>query len=426
MEFCGPAIYELRSAATFPLKEHEMPPHFFAGVARCDITPPVGIAHGNWSAQTHERAEGIDLPLCCTVLAASDGNEEIIIVEWDLLHPPHGEWLTEIRNLITGLTGVPGSHIRISSSHTHAGPSVKQPWFDGGAEMIDSYVGSLGHKVAGTCLAAHRVLQPARVAGGKGYCPVNANRRTPWKPNYPLMAPNLNGFSDHEVGVMRIDSQHGQPLATVVNFAAHPTILAWANRLISPDYPGTVRRTVEKLVGGTCLFLQGAAGNQDTIRDFSCSIEDSRWVGKQIGLEAARVAELIETQPITRTIVRHVESTWTVGVAEGIPDQAPCGVVRCISREVTLPVYQQSPSTAADVAHVEDLKRHLSELRERGAPDDEVREANRLARRAVLGLRIAEQRTQGSQLQLEFQAIRLGPTALVGVPFEPFAEVGCR
>ena len=48
---------------------------FYAGVARSNITPPVGIAHGNWSAQIHERAEGVDLPLYCSVIAAAGGDE---------------------------------------------------------------------------------------------------------------------------------------------------------------------------------------------------------------------------------------------------------------------------------------------------------------------------------------------------------------
>jgi hypothetical protein len=99
------------------------------------------------------------------------------------------------------------------------------------------------------------------------------------------------------VGVIRIDEENGRPLAVLVNFAAHPTILAWDNRLISPDYPGTLRRTVESLTGATCLFLQGAAGNQNTVRDYSCPIEDARWVGRQIGLETVKVAEAIETRP---------------------------------------------------------------------------------------------------------------------------------
>lgn len=397
---------------------------FRAGVARCDITPPVGIAHGNWSAQIHERAEGVDLPLYCTVLAATDGHEEVIIAEWDLLQPPAGQQLAEIRQLIRDLTGVPGDHIRVSSTHTHSGPSMNPPWSDEGAEMVGPYASSLAHRIAGTCLAAHRSLKPARIAGGKGYCPVNSNRRRPWKPGYPMIAPNPEGFCDHEVGVIRIDGVDGMPLATLVNFAAHPTILAWENRLISPDYPGTVRRTVENLIGGMCLFLQGAAGNQDTIRDFSCLTEDSRWVGRQIGLEAVRVAELIETQPTQMEITRQAESSWTMGIAERVPTQRPCGLVRCISREVALPVNQQPPPSAEDVALVESLKLRLAELRTQGAPAEEIREANRTARRAVLGLRVAEQRSRGSHLAVEFQAMRLGLTALVGVPFEPFAELG--
>ena len=104
-----------------------MSSQFLAGAAHGDITPPVGIAHGNWSAQVHDRAEGVDLPLLCTALAASDGLEEILIAEWDLLFPPEGAWLSEVRERITALTGVPGTHIRISASHTHSGPSRRHP-----------------------------------------------------------------------------------------------------------------------------------------------------------------------------------------------------------------------------------------------------------------------------------------------------------
>ena len=42
-----------------------------AGVGRIDITPPVGIAHGGWGAQVHQRAEGVDMPLLCTALVVS-------------------------------------------------------------------------------------------------------------------------------------------------------------------------------------------------------------------------------------------------------------------------------------------------------------------------------------------------------------------
>jgi len=34
-----------------------------AGVARTNLNPPIGISHGNWGAQTHARAAGIDLDI---------------------------------------------------------------------------------------------------------------------------------------------------------------------------------------------------------------------------------------------------------------------------------------------------------------------------------------------------------------------------
>jgi neutral ceramidase len=403
-----------------------MSSQFLAGAAHGDITPPVGIAHGNWSAQVHDRAEGVDLPLFCTALAASDGLEEILIAEWDLLFPPEGAWLSEVRERITALTGVPGTHIRISASHTHSGPSLTPPWFSAGAEMIAPYRAALTDKVAGTCLAAHRAMRPARIGSGHGDCRVNANRRKPWKPKHPLMAPDPDGFSDHSVGVIRIDGDDGRPIAVLVNFAAHPTILAWDNRLISPDYPGTVRRTVESLMGATCLFLQGAAGNQDTVRDFSCRTEDARWVGRQIGIEAVRVAELIDTQPGRTEINRFVESSWTMGVAERVPEPPADTPVRCLSRVIQLPLWRREPPTPAELANLEELKQRLAGLREEGAPEEAIREVNRLTRRAALDLNIARQRSQGTHLGIELQGIRIGSTALVGIPVEPFAEIGAQ
>lgn len=416
---------------------------FHAGVARCDITPPVGIAHGNWSAQGHERAEGVDLPMYCTVLAASDGNEEIILAEWELLYPPGGEWLMEARRRITALTGVPASHIRLSATHTHAGPSLGKPWFEGGAEMVAPYIASLNDRLAGAAMSAHRAMKPARVAGGYGTSAMNTNRRRLWKegsdhfashPFYQahrdqglepiLMSPYPEGFSDHQVGVIRIDDTNGAPIAVLVNFAAHPTIMAWDNRLLSPDYPGTVRRTVETIAGGTCLFLQGAAGNQDTVRDYACRSEAAQWVGKQIGIEAARVASLIETQPMQLDVSQHVESSWTMGVGRSIPVGEFDGTVRAVSRVVSLPVWQQPPPTPDEIENVARLERELADLRAQGAPDVQVREANMRVRRAALDLGIVKQRSAGPTIVMEFQAIRLGNTALVGIPVEPFAEIG--
>ena len=77
---------------------------------------------------------------------------------------------------------------------------------------------------------------------------------------------NPDGFVDHEVLVTALDDLDGNPVATLVNYACHPTIMGPDNKLITPDYPGPVRETVESIVGGTCLFLQGAAWESRTYR----------------------------------------------------------------------------------------------------------------------------------------------------------------
>ena len=59
----------------------------------------------------------------------------------------------------------------------------------------------------------------------------------------------------------RIAADDGLTLGTVVNYACHPTTLAWQNTLISPDYVGALREVVERATEAPCLFLQGASGD---------------------------------------------------------------------------------------------------------------------------------------------------------------------
>src|SRR5688500_19701169 len=99
------------------------PGQLHAGVARADITPPVGIAHANWGAQAHERAQGVDLPLWATALALSDGKTTTVLVDLDL-GGLRAENAMKVRQAISERTGIPASHIRLAYTHTHSGPST--------------------------------------------------------------------------------------------------------------------------------------------------------------------------------------------------------------------------------------------------------------------------------------------------------------
>src|SRR3954447_13970645 len=54
------------------------------GLARTDVTPPVGIYHRMWGAAIHDRSTGVHRPLTATAVALrpredADGGEQVIV-----------------------------------------------------------------------------------------------------------------------------------------------------------------------------------------------------------------------------------------------------------------------------------------------------------------------------------------------------------
>ena len=72
---------------------------------------------------------------------------------------------------------------------------------------------------------------------------------------------NPSGPADDTLLVARVAAATGRSIATMVNYACHPTTLAWDNRLVTPDWVGAMREMVEAGTGAPCLFLQGASGD---------------------------------------------------------------------------------------------------------------------------------------------------------------------
>ena len=82
-------------------------------------------------------------------------------------------------------------------------------------------------------------------------------------------------------------------LATVVNYACHPTTLAWDNTLISPDYVGAMREVVEaRDRRAPCVFLQGASGDLGPRHGFVGDVAVADRNGRESGLRRARRARV--------------------------------------------------------------------------------------------------------------------------------------
>jgi hypothetical protein len=428
-----------------------------AGVGRAEITPPVGIAHGNWGAATHSRSEGIDMPLYATALALRDAasGTTVVMVETDLLllsFPLAGA----VRQAVAGLTGVPEDHVRVSTSHTHSGPTLgtaASTWVEDGAEMIEAYTNALPAKIAGAAWEAVHRLAPARIATGSGSSTIGVNRRVRAPDGRVVVGRNPDGFFDPTVRVLRIDrigqagqagqggessgtgdgqdsgQGGGQPLAAVVHYACHPTIMAWENRLITPDYPGMARRTVEQVTGATCLFLQGCAGNAGPRLGFTegrtGATADYRRAGAILGAEAARVFLELDTGPYDAVFARVLESGAPLGVYRHVPraETAQPAAVRVVTERVTLPV-RRFPSRAEAEAAAREAREALAAVRRRGGTEDEIYEATWRAKRRAQQAGHARLTDGRGDVEIVLQAIGVGPAAFLGAPMEVFGDLG--
>ncbi|NJN17753.1 MAG: hypothetical protein HC822_16525 [Oscillochloris sp.] len=399
-----------------------------AGVARTDITPPPGIAHAGWGAQTHQRAAGVDLPLWATALALSDGSETIVIVDLDLVYI----WDSEAPGVIRAVeqaTGLPASHIRLAYTHTHSGPingATWSSWVKEGAEMVPAYDAILEQQIAGVARQALGRMRPVRIAAGSGESRINVNRRFQRPEDGAVVCGrNWSGPVDQQVQVLRLDDLAGAPLAAIVNYACHPITVGPDCDLITPDYPGVMKRVVEQATGATCLFLQGATGDLGPIQGVAQGgFAEYRRLGSILGHDVSRIWWELEPRRRRERYAGTLESGSPLAIYEDeyLPELDT--TLRVATREVQLPLKQFAPAAelaAATARHVEQLNR----LRAEGGDREAIRSETMLAKRAGMRADLARRNEGNTQRSVTLQTFTIGDRiALPVVPGEPFCAIG--
>ena len=268
------------------------------GVARRDVTPPKGIYARSWGAAEHDVAAGVHRPLLCTVLTLrAEGREDkplvLAAIDAGWFRGPEGA--EAICGRVRRELGLPDAAFMLALSHTHAGPSVSPAESDKpGGGMIAAYVDGIGATIVEAAREAVRGEQPAVLTLGTGRCAVASERDLP----DPAAGRFVCGFNpgapaDDVCLVGRVARvSDGAVVATIVNYACHPTTLAWENRLISPDFVGAMRETVERGTGGApCLFLQGASGELAPRQQYCGDTAVADAHGRSLGYAALSVIE---------------------------------------------------------------------------------------------------------------------------------------
>ncbi len=272
--------------------------HCAVGVARRDVTPPDGIYARSWAASRHDIAEGVHRPLTATALVVRHrfaDDPVLALVSLDVGWFPYLPDERRIRNAILRETGLDEDALLINFSHTHAAPHINSQITDKpGAHLIEPYIDHLTDALGAAIVEARGAMRPAWITYGYGRCAMAANRDF-WAPDIGRYACGYNPATpaDDTVLVARVTGEDGAIIATLVNYACHPTTLAWQNRLISPDYVGAMRETLESIYGAPCLFLYGAAGDLGPREGFVGDPAIADRNGRQLAYAAAAALEAL-------------------------------------------------------------------------------------------------------------------------------------
>ncbi len=220
-----------------------------AGAAQGAVTPPMGaFIAGDKQNRTFA---GVHDDIYAKAVVISNGKEHIALLTIDcigLLYPQ----LLQIRDAVKqSLPGFPVEHIVMSSTHTHSGPDVVGIW---GPDLAHSgvdtnYMKTLVQTAAAQVVAAWNKRVPVTAYYA------TATHGEEWVHNISQPAE-----TDRSVTILQLVDGQQQNVATLTNFACHPTFLDGVNDKVSSDYVAGYYEQLNTAQGGVNMFLQGAIG----------------------------------------------------------------------------------------------------------------------------------------------------------------------
>jgi len=418
------------------VKRQYQHPGFFglAGAARVEITPPPGIYARNWGAARHDAAEGVHRPLFVTALAlaedhraaegsgavvgdeATEGAEPLLLLEADLGWWRSPETERRFRESLLAQLGLAPERLVFALTHTHAAPPLvdrAEPGWEGG-ELLQPWLERVREGALAAADDALASLRPAALEWRYGRCGLATARdlADPDRPGRFLCGFDPGSPADDTLLVGRVAAlPGGEPLATIVNYACHPTTLAWENRLISPDFVGAMRETVESsgqegLGGGLTLFLQGASGELSPRRQYVGDPAVADGHGRELGHAVLSTLAGMEA-PGTALVYAGVEESGAP-LAQWLTEGASHSrALRAAVLEIELPL-KDWPSAA-------ELERALA------ASGDRV-EQERLRRRLAIRRGLGD----GDRFPLPVWIWQLGDALLVANMAEAYSRIQRR
>ncbi len=194
------------------------------------------------------------------------------------------------------LPGFVGDNLVVSSTHTHAGPDVVGLWGESlwRSGRDETYMQALYQQVIKALVQADKNAVPVTSRVGSVAAPMH------WVEN--RSEPEL---IDNTLAVLQLIDAKGVSVATLTNYACHPTVLDGDNTKVSSDYVGAFYAAMAQALPGEHLFLQGAIGGwvqpltepTDVTRS---DVELASAYGEALAAAAQKVLLVAKPNPVSR------------------------------------------------------------------------------------------------------------------------------
>ncbi|MBE6884186.1 MAG: hypothetical protein E7487_06235 [Ruminococcaceae bacterium] len=384
---------------------------FLTGFSRSDVTPQLGVhISGYYQIRI---ADGVLDPLEVNTMAFSDGTSTALIISVDTLHLPD-EYCDSLRTRIAARCDISADSVFIASTHTHTGPLVGS---SSESEAVSNplYEQFLATRIEDSAVTALADLKPSRVFFGTSQAPkISFVRRFRMKTgevrtNPGVGNPNIAhpiGDVDETVQLVRFVREGGNDIA-IVNFPVHPDTIGGCK--ISADYPGFVRRSLEKALDDVnCIFLNGAQGDVNHV-NVNAKGGDLNGLETETFDDVARGYE--HSRHMGRVIAGAVLQIWDK------LDETNPGKVLFGRKIIKLP----SSRVSADRVHEAEK---IIEIHERG--DDHLLpwEGMELTTAVAEAYRMKRLENGPDFFDLPLSAVGFGDVMWLGIPGEPFTAIG--
>jgi neutral ceramidase len=187
------------------------------------------------------------------------------------------------------------------------------------------------------------------------------------------------------------------PMAVLMNYGCHPTVLGYQNLLFSADFPGAARSTLRHVYPDTIfLFTNGASGDISTrfSRRDQSFVEVER-MGRLLAGEVLKIMQGVKVKP----------------------------EVELNARTSALKLkFRPFPSPEDAQIELTRLQTDLDALKTSGAPHGEIRKAITRVEGANGQVLMAKEIAGRSSNRSQMQMLSFGDLGLIGIPGEPFTR----